>query len=162
MSMYLPSCPFLCYVLANYHIFSFFLFFFGSTGVWTWGLMLDRQKVALTTCPTPQALYCFLFFVFVIGSSDIVACGWLQTMILLMSAFCVARITGGSHCWPASNYHTFFSKCECTYNILFFVFLTSWNISESYFNMNYFASIISRESLLFFITIPSLYFQFYS
>jgi hypothetical protein len=42
---------------------------------------------------------------FEIGSCELFAQGWLQTMILLVSASLVTRITGTSHWCPAKHSH---------------------------------------------------------
>jgi hypothetical protein len=66
----------------------FFLFFFFF--LWYWGL---------NSGPSPWATLpaLFLWGVFKIGSPRTICLGWLQTMILLISASWVARITGVSH-----------------------------------------------------------------
>jgi hypothetical protein len=64
----------------------FFFFFFCSTGAWTQGLHLE---------PLHQPYACKGFFM--IGFLELFCLGWLWTMILLISASWVARITGVSH-----------------------------------------------------------------
>jgi hypothetical protein len=62
-----------------------FLFFFG-TGVWTQGLCLE---------PLHQPIFVMVFIE--IRSHELFCPGWVQTVILLISASRVARITGVSH-----------------------------------------------------------------
>jgi hypothetical protein len=69
-----------------YHFYLFLFFFFFSTGVWTQNLQ---------TWATSPAL--FLWRVFQDRVLQTICLGWLQTMILLIAAFWVARITGVSH-----------------------------------------------------------------
>jgi hypothetical protein len=74
------------------------IYLFGGTGIWTQGLHL-------------KSLY-QPFFVkgyFKKGSRGTICLGWLQTVILLISAIWVARIRGVSYWRPA----IFFFVCVC-------------------------------------------------
>jgi hypothetical protein len=69
----------------------FFFFFFGETGVWTQGFTLANP----TTWVAPP-VYCPGYSGDEIWSAICLDCPW--TIILLISASQVARITGMSHC----------------------------------------------------------------
>jgi hypothetical protein len=69
---------------ANAFLFSFFFFFFFcSTWVWTQGLHLE-----------PHHQPCFVLGVFKIRGSQTIYLGWFRTVILLISASWLTRITG--------------------------------------------------------------------
>jgi hypothetical protein len=76
----------------------------GITQVWASALFFFFQYWNLNSEPppwgTPPAL--FLWRVFWDRVSRIICLGWLWILILLISASWVARITGVSHCHPAS------------------------------------------------------------
>jgi hypothetical protein len=78
--------------------------FFGSTGVWTQGLTLGRQSFLLFE-PLYQPFITLNFFK--IGSHELFAWGWFWTIILLISAYWVARITSVSHQYLAQNMKCF-------------------------------------------------------
>jgi hypothetical protein len=77
--------------------------FFCDTGVWTQGLHLE---------PLQQSFFVKRFFE--TGSHKLFARGWLQTMILLISASWEARITDVSH-WCLAVLVTF-DKFVCPWN----------------------------------------------
>jgi hypothetical protein len=70
----------------------FFFFFFWCAGVWTQGLHLE---------PLHQPFFCD--GIFQDRVSWTICLDWFWTVILLISASCVARITGVSHRYPAWN-----------------------------------------------------------
>jgi hypothetical protein len=71
---------------------SFFFFFFCGTGAWTQSLHLE---------PLHQpSFFCKRFFE--IGSRRTICVGWLRTVILLISASWITRITGWAS-WPQSS-----------------------------------------------------------
>jgi hypothetical protein len=78
---------------------NFFFFFFSSTGVWTQGLTLGRQVLLLLE---PLCQFFFVMQFLKIGSRTICP-GWLQNVILLISASRVARVIGVSHQHLASH-----------------------------------------------------------
>jgi hypothetical protein len=68
-------------------------FFFGGTGVWTQGFPKAKQELyclSHTSCPLCSGN-------FGDGAFWTICLGWPQTMILLISASQIARITGVSH-----------------------------------------------------------------
>jgi hypothetical protein len=66
--------------------------------LWFWGLNSGPSPWT-----TPPALFCEEFFE--IGTCVTICLGWLRTVILLIPASWVGRITGVSHRWPASFNH---------------------------------------------------------
>jgi hypothetical protein len=67
--------------------------------VWTLGLMLARQ--ALYHLSHSARPFSFVLGIFEIGSCRLFA--WLWTVILMISAYWVARIIGVSHWCPAAG-----------------------------------------------------------
>jgi hypothetical protein len=72
-------------------------------GFWTQGLTLARQAYYHLS----HATFPFLCWVFSRESHKLFFLGWLWTLILLISASQVARISGVSH-WHPANYRHFF------------------------------------------------------
>jgi hypothetical protein len=97
-------------VLLSWAFLFLSFFFFGSTRVWIQGLVLTRQAF-LVLDPLCQTF--FLAGFFKIGSCKLFAQGWLPTSILfLISAYWVARITGVSHqCPTILSFFFFLSFC---------------------------------------------------
>jgi hypothetical protein len=87
-------------------------FFFFSTGVWTQGLHLE---------PLHQPFFVRVFWEMVSGT---ICPGWLWTMIFLISASQVARITGVSYRHPATM-HLCKDPSFCPANLPTFTLLNS-------------------------------------
>jgi hypothetical protein len=102
--------------LLHMYTLKIFIYLCTGTGVWTQGFALAKQVL------TKQALYCLthtppVHFALVI--LEMVSCelcpGWLWTVILLISASQVARITGVNH-WPLVSqifFHLFILYPTC-------------------------------------------------
>jgi hypothetical protein len=85
----------LCLVKLKSWMCSFYLSFY-------WGEVLGFELRAYTLNHSISPFWGWVFFFFFErGSCELFAWGWLQTMILLMSASQVARIIGVSHQRPA-------------------------------------------------------------
>jgi hypothetical protein len=139
---------FLLFSGLSFHSFDcvfLFFFFFGGTGVWTQGLMLA----------TPPVLFCVGYFW---DRVSFFCPGWPPTVVLLISAFWVAGITGVNHRHPTWSvlWHTEVFKFEkfilsnfyfvaCVFGVTSkesFLNSVSWSFS-SVLSYYYFYSLIS-------------------
>jgi hypothetical protein len=91
----------------------FVFFFFYSTGVWTQGLHLEPLHQPFCVC--------VWWVFFKIGSLETVCPGWLWTLILLISASWVARITDVSHRCLACTY--IFLEAKYLFFVVLLIFL---------------------------------------
>jgi hypothetical protein len=107
-------------VIFHYDFNLHFFFFFCSTRVWTQGLHLE---------PLHQPfLFCDSFFQDRVLQT--LCRGWLQIVILLISAFWVARITGVSHWCPECIFlMTDYIIILCTFWAFINPFLFMWIFS---------------------------------
>jgi hypothetical protein len=108
-----------------------FIYFFGSTGIWTQGLMFAGHTL-LPLEPLRQP--CFVMGFFEIGSQKLLDQGWFWSAILLISAARItAWATGDGLC--LSSCPLFNSPARGTFLISFFVVLgfelRAYNLSHS-------------------------------